>query len=141
MPAQPRDARRAYLANTVLTASPARLLTLLYDALVSDVRTAAKALEEGDWETANTKLVRAQSIVLELQGTLRVDAWDGARGLLAIYHYVYRQLVKANTAHQASLCHECVGLLEPLQAAWHQAATESHGGQPAAELAATGRPA
>lgn len=132
MPPHPRDARRAYLANTVMTASPARLLTLLYDALLSDVRTAAAALDEQDWEAANARLTRAQAIVLELQGTLRVDVWDGAPRLLAIYHYVYRLLVRANTSHQAELCRECESLLEPLQQAWHQAAAQAQG-----EVAAT----
>lgn len=118
----PPDARSRYLANTILTASPARLVTLLYDGLVSDLHGAAAAFDTGDFETANTRLMRAQGIVLELQGSLRTDIWDGADRLLAIYRYVYKRLVEANIFRNRGACAECLALVTPLQAAWHEAA-------------------
>ena len=124
MPAPHGAARRAYIANQVATASPARLLTMLYDALVSDLATAAAAIEARDFETSGTRLLRAQAIVLELQASLRLDVWDGAQGLLAVYHYLYRRLVQANTTADAAICAECLTLVTPLQQAWHQAAAQ-----------------
>ena len=71
-------ARDTYLGSMTSTASPARLLVLLYDRLVLDLRRAVDLGEARDYLGAGRQLMHAQEIVLELQGSLRVDAWDGA---------------------------------------------------------------
>jgi flagellar protein FliS len=118
------NARNAYLANAVGGAPPEKLLTMLYDALVNNVVLAQRALEEKDNWTLNERLLNAQEIVLELQGTLKPEVWSGGPALLAIYGYVYRLLVRANVHKEAGALSEARKLLEPLQAAWHAAADQ-----------------
>ena len=118
------NARNAYLANAVGGAPPEKLLTMLYDALVNNVVLAQRALEEKDNWTLNERLLNAQEIVLELQGTLKPEVWSGGPALLAIYGYVYRLLVRANVHKEAGALSEARRLLEPLQAAWHAAADQ-----------------
>jgi flagellar protein FliS len=118
----PTRARNAYLASAVAGASPERLLTMLYDALVNNIVVAEDALERRDYYTLNEKLVRSQEIVLELQATLKPELWSGGSALMAIYGYVYKLLVRGNTKRDAGALSDARKLLEPLQAAWHTAA-------------------
>ena len=86
----------AYLQASVETASPARLLVMLYDRLVLDCRRAVAAQESGDQRGRRIQLLHAQDIVAELQSSLRPDAWDGGQALNGLYTHLLVQLVRAN---------------------------------------------
>lgn len=115
-------ARSAYGRDAVLTASPARLLTMLYDRLVLDLRRAEAAQADERWTAASEQLVHAQAIVAELMGSLDADAWDGAGDLLALYLYVHEALVAANVHRDAARTREVLDLVVPLQETWRLAA-------------------
>lgn len=115
-------AQNAYGRNAILTASPAQLLTMLYDRLLLDLGRAEAAQQAGQWQAASEQLLHAQAIVTELIGSLRVDEWAGAEQLLALYQYVLAALVNANVHRDAAQVRECIDLLEPLRQAWHEAA-------------------
>ena len=114
--------RNQYLADSVLSAPPARLLTMLYDRLLLDLGRAETAQHAADWTTASENLLHAQAIVSELSSSLKVDAWDGANGLLGVYNYVSTALTNANIQRDAALTREAIELLEPLRQTWHEAA-------------------
>lgn len=120
--------RSRYLADSVLSATPARLLTMLYDRLMLDLGRAETAQLGGDWAAASEQLLHAQAIVTELSSSLDLGAWDGADGLLGIYTYVSTALINANIRRDPALTREAIVLLEPLRQAWHEAAA----GTPAA---------
>lgn len=115
-------AQNAYGRNAILTASPAQLLTMLYDRLLLDLGRAEAAQQAGQWQVASEQLLHAQAIVAELIGSLRVDQWAGAEQLLALYQYVLAALVNANVHRDVAQVRECIELLEPLRQAWHEAA-------------------
>jgi len=123
------DLRARYLADSVATASPARLLTMLYDRLLLDLHRATSALETGDRGGAGTHLAHAQDIVCELIATLDVSAWEGGNRLLT-----------AGTTGDAARVEACRGVVAPLAEAWHEAADALAGAdRPASEpVAATG---
>lgn len=125
MPVDTSAARARYTSDTVVTASPARLLVLLYDRLVRDLVTAERAVLDRDFTTASSELIHAQSIVLELRSSLQLDVWDGAAGLSALYTYLHRELVGANVKRDAQRVAACRQLVEPLRDAWRTAALES----------------
>lgn len=116
--------RARYSGEAVATASPARLLTMLYDRLVRDVVAAEQALVAGNGADANNQLLHAQAIVTELRTSLDVDAWSGGPGLAQLYDFVSAQLVAANVAKDAATVVGCRELLEPLLDAWQEAALE-----------------
>lgn len=118
------QARSRYTADAVATASPARLLVMLYDRLVLDLVTAETAARGGDRERTSTELQHAQAIILELRTSLDLDAWDGAKGLSDLYTWLYGELVTANVRQDADLVATCRGLVEPLRDAWRQAALQ-----------------
>ncbi|KRE76335.1 flagellar export chaperone FliS [Arthrobacter sp. Soil763] len=114
--------RNQYLADSVLSAPPARLLTMLYDRLLLDLGRAETAQQTGNWPVASENLLHGQAIIAELISSLKTDAWDGADGLLGLYNYAFTALVNANIQRDAALTREAIELLEPLRQAWHEAA-------------------
>jgi flagellar secretion chaperone FliS len=114
--------RARYLAETVNTASPARLVVMLYDRLVLDIVQGRDALTSDRPADADKHLRHAQAIVIELRNSLRVDKWDGAPRLASIYGWLMRELVLANVNRDAFKADECRKLVEPLRDAWHGAA-------------------
>lgn len=117
--------RDRYLQDSISTASPAKLLIMLYDRLILDLMQGEEAIRGADRETANDKLTHAQEIVLELRVTLDVDAWDGAPGLASLYGFVLTELIGANIRQDADRVTSCRNLLEPLRDAWREAASAS----------------
>lgn len=116
------NARNAYVGQMVGTASPARLLIMLLERLSRDVHQAAVAQEAGDHLAASPHLLHAQEIVLELMTTLRLDVWEGAEQLAAIYRWLHKELVRANTTRDAGLTRDCQRLIDPLVETWREAA-------------------
>jgi len=117
-----RAAGNPYLSDTVLTASPQRLVVMLYDRLLLDLDRAVAAIATGDHDHAHQALVHAQDIVQELRVTLDVSAWPAGEALVQIYDYVARLLIDANMNKNAGLVVDCHGLIEPLAQTWREIA-------------------
>ncbi|BCJ53825.1 flagellar protein FliS [Actinoplanes sp. NBRC 14428] len=114
--------RARYIADSVATASPAKLLLMLFDRLILDLTRGQESLEVGNRPEANTHLKHAQDIVTELHVSLNVDAWEGAAGLAAIYAFAETELVNANVRGDAAKVAAIRGLMEPLRDTWREAA-------------------
>lgn len=118
------QARSRYTQDAVATASPARLLVMLYDRLVLDLANAEKHHAGGDVVQMGRELHHAQEILLELRTSLKIDAWDGAQALSDLYTWLHSELSAANTARDAARIASCRGIIEPLRDAWRQAALQ-----------------
>lgn len=117
-------AKNRYSQDAVLSATPVRLLTMLYDRLMLDLARASAAQEQGQWPVAAENLLHAQAIIGELTSSLKTDIWDGAENLRGLYAYVLTALINANTGRDVGKTRECIELLEPLRQAWHEAAAQ-----------------
>ena len=118
-------ARSRYASESVTTASPARLLLMLYDRLVRDLVTGEQALAAGDRAKASAELVHAQAILSELQTSLDLTAWDGAAGLADLYGFLRAELVAANIGNDPARVVSVRELVEPLREAWRAAALQT----------------
>ena len=116
--------RKRYVGESVSTASPERLVTMLYDRLVRDLKMAELALLAGDNSGANNQLIHAQDIIWELLAGLDTTAWSGAPGLASLYQFLISELLAANISKDAQRVATCRGLVEPLREAWHHAAEQ-----------------
>ena len=67
-------------------------------------------------------LLHAQDIILELNASLKVDAWDGAAGLASLYDYLLTELTKANVAKDLRGAEFCLHLATSLRDTWRDAA-------------------
>jgi flagellar protein FliS len=109
------------MGDAVTTASPQRLLVMLYDRLALDLERAQAAFAAGDRTEANLQLQHAQDIVLELRSSLQVDAWESGPRLAALYSWLLGELVQANVKADRNRVASCLQVVEPLRDAWRQA--------------------
>lgn len=116
--------RSRYVSDAIGTASPARLLTMLYDRLVLDLTQTAAALRADDLDLAARTQRHAEDILIELRATLDFDAWPAGHGLAELYGFLLTELAAAGARHDADRVDTCLELIEPLRQAWHTAAAE-----------------
>jgi flagellar secretion chaperone FliS len=115
-------AQSAYQANSIATASPARLLVMLCDRLVLDITRGLEAQRSCDFAETHKQLLHAQEIVLELRSSLRTDEWEPALQLASIYDFLHLELVRANVTKDPGITEGCLGLVTDLAATWREAA-------------------
>jgi len=117
---------RTYRANAVLTASPGQLVLMLYDGALKALALARAAFEssEDDMQRIaqiNQQLLKAQSILSELQGGLNMEAGgEFARTMHRLYDYHNRRLMEANIRKKVEPVIEVEGLVRELRDAWAQ---------------------
>jgi flagellar protein FliS len=114
-------AKQRYVSDATETVSPGRLVTMLYDRLVSDLMTAEDALRRGDIEVTGNRLAHAQEILLELHSTLDTTIWPAGEGLASLYTWMVAELMRARLQNEPQRVADCRELIEPLREAWHQA--------------------
>lgn len=114
-----RNAR--YLEETVATAPPSKLLTLLYDRLVRDLDMADKAIEVGDRATWEYALDHGRQIISELLTTLK-PGWDGGAHLARIYAWMLSELIIGGIQGDVDKVRPVRAMVEDLRTAWHEAA-------------------
>ena len=114
-------ARNAYASDGRTTASPERLVVLLYQRLMRDLVEAEAAIERREIESSHHLLLHAQEIIDTLDLALDRDAWDGAEALGSLYTHLHDRLVIANVKKDAAIVAECRGMVEPLSDAWRDA--------------------
>jgi flagellar protein FliS len=104
----------------VPSASPHRLVTMLFDGFNEAVAQARGALRQGDVEAKCKAIGRAVRIVEEgLKAALDVDAGGPlAADLAALYRYVTVRLTEANLHNDGAALDECAALLAPVRSAW-----------------------
>lgn len=118
----PLDLAAQMRRRELLTASPAQLTLKLFQRLVLDLHRADAELAAGRHAPASSHLLHAQAILTELDATLDVRVWDGARDLKAVYAYCLAALAQANRTADASGVTSALELLTPVAAAFEEAA-------------------
>lgn len=119
-----------YTEDSVSTASPVRLLVMLYDRLTLDLARGEQALREGQLDLANAAIGHAQDIIAELLSSLDQDVWDGAAALASIYTWLLTELSTAVLRADPARVLACRELVDPLRQAWSEAAASGNLGAP-----------
>ncbi len=112
------DPYQQYRSTQVQTATPERLVVMLYDGALANAEQGIKALEVKDWEKAHRLIGKAQEMVVELMAALNLDTGEIARNLYKIYEYVRGRLVEANVRKEPAPLREVITLLGELKEAW-----------------------
>ncbi len=130
-------AQARYASDAAQTASPGRLLTMLYDRAVNDLTVAEEAMRRGDVGTTGDRVGRAQEILLELHSTLDTTVWPQGEALAQLYVWMVGELMQARLRQDPRRVADCRALLVPLRDAWHEAARDGAGtGAPGVDGAA-----
>lgn len=117
-------AARAYtnvaVDTTVESATPHKLVLMLYDAVLKQLRVSKLHMERKEIPLKATAISRA--IRLIDQGLrLNLDLEKGgdiAAQLLALYDYSEQRLFHANLHNDVAALDEVISLIEPLRSAW-----------------------
>ena len=113
------QAAQNYLRTQVLTASPEQLQMMLYDGAIRFCEQARPALLSQKWETSYNMISRAQRIINELICGLKHEiAPELCARLAALYNYIYRQLIEANTEHSVASLDEALKILRFQRQTW-----------------------
>jgi flagellar protein FliS len=102
------------------SASPHRLITLLFDGLLESLSQARYAIRHKKIEAKTHAINRAISITVQgLKGGLNLkDGGEIAQRLDALYSYVSVRLSHANLRNDEAAIEECQRLIEPIREAW-----------------------
>ena len=123
MSAPAAAAQLAYRQQSVLTATPAQLVVMLYDGCVRFLRQGAAAMRDGGRRQADERLRRAEAILDELLVTLDAEAGgEIASRLQGIYSFSRRRLLEARREQDADAVDGVAGMLLELRTAWAEVA-------------------
>ena len=119
----PYASPQAYRESSVMTASPAQLVVMLYDGAGRFLRQAEIAADEGGWRHAFDRIDKAEAIIDELLVTLDTTAGEVAERLQGIYVFCKRLLIEARLERDVERIRRTAKLLADLRAAWAEIAS------------------
>lgn len=107
------------LETDVQSASPHRLVAMLFDGAFDAMSQAVQAIQAGNVELKGRALSRAVRILDEgLRAGLDLSAGQLAVDLRELYGYVCMRLTHANLRSDLAAIEECQRLLTPVRDAW-----------------------
>jgi flagellar protein FliS len=111
---------------SVETASPHKLVLMLYDGAILALALAGSHLEKGDKRAMSEEILRASSIIAQgLHDSIDVKAGgELAERLAALYDYMNVRLQFANIKGDKKIIDEVSGLLQELRGAWEEIAKD-----------------
>ena len=112
--------RQVGVQSGLESASPHRLVQMLFDGLLQNLNTAIGALQRGDIEQKGQQIGRAVRILEEgLKGGLnREQGGELAANLGALYDYCVLRLTVANLRNDAQAVEEVLALMSPVAKSW-----------------------
>lgn len=114
-----------YLKNQVMSASPNKLIEMLLQAAIKNIKLAQLAIEKQELAKAHEYFIKTQNILLELRTSLdKKQGGEIAEGLATLYEYMYQQLIEANIKKEVAPAQAVAELLSELLESW-QAITQS----------------
>jgi flagellar secretion chaperone FliS len=113
------DARLSYREAAARGATPIKLVVLLYEQALDDLRYAIAALERGEIEARTRKINHAIVVIGQLQASLDLEqGGQVARNLERFYEVVRKGLVAAQFQQSARALQEQVSHLLLVHEAW-----------------------
>lgn len=110
---------KTYQNNAVNTASPGELTLMLYNGCLKFIHLAKTAIENKDFETKHTNLIKAQNIITELMVTLNMD-YEISKNMMAMYDYIKRRLIEANTKNDLDILNEVEDYVVEFRDTWKE---------------------
>lgn len=115
------------VSSAVMSASPHKLISLLFEGFLRRIMEAKGAVERGDKTASSTAIGKAISIVGELQGSLRdQETNELSQQLDSLYDYIQRLLLQANREKDMAKLDEAAQLIIPVKESWDKIPSEYH---------------
>lgn len=108
-----------YRQNSVETASPTRLIVMLYDGAIRFLSQGLGAMQVGQHVQQSLLIGKAQAIIAHLHDTLDVETGsDFSQSLLKIYTALLATLTKANIEDSPKPVEDALEVLRELRETW-----------------------
>ncbi len=117
-----------YMMQQLMSASPARLVAMLYDRASSLLTEAIDAIQNDDIERRWRANQKATEVIAHLWETLDMEqGGEIAANLSQLYGFMLKRLLAVDVENSAEAAREVIQLLEPLRRSWHEMAKASDG--------------
>ena len=118
------------LRATVETASPHKLISMLLDGALGALAKAKGAIERDSIEERTQHLNKASEIVVGLRGSLDLEqGGEVAANLDALYDYLLRSIMQANSQSDADKVQEVMDLMLEIKQGWSEMPPEIQMGE------------
>ena len=108
-----------YRQNNVETATPTRMVVMLYDGAIRFLSQSLPAMRIQKYDQQSENIGKAQAIISHLRDTLDFGAGGAVAGHLnSIYVGLFDTLTKANIHDKPHLVEEAIEVLRELREAW-----------------------
>lgn len=130
-----------YLTQQVMTASPAKLVYMLYDRAIASLREAIAAIEAGEIEKRWKANNRAIEIINHMWTTLDTErGGEIGENLNQLLPYMIMRLPDVDIQNDPQPAREVIALLEPLRDAWREIAMKGPNAAQAGPQKTSGAP-
>ena len=117
-----------YKEDSIVTAPREKLLLMLYDGALTNLKIASTCLEKNNRAGFGIHIGRGQAIIAELLNGLDHDVGrEVTRNLEKLYLYIIDRLVKANLSSAGQGVKDSVRILETLREGWTDAIRQTSG--------------
>ena len=100
---------KQYQTNNITTATPEKLMIMLFDGALQFLQKAKTAIEQKNLQERSLNLESARKIIRELMRTIDLENGnDVSKALFRLYNKMAMKLIKANVSRNASLVDEVI---------------------------------
>ena len=100
---------KQYQTNNITTATPEKLMIMLFDGALQFLQKAKTAIEEKNLQERSVNIESARKIVRELMRTIDLENGnDVSKSLFRLYNKMAMKLIKANVSRNANLIDEVI---------------------------------
>jgi flagellar protein FliS len=119
---------KAYQKTSVATASKEKILLMLYEGCIRNLRRCKQAMENKNWAEKGVQLGKAQDIINELSNSLNFEVGgDLAHQLEGLYLHLFQETTKANIENDPAKIDHCIKIMETLYDGWKEAVEKLKG--------------
>ncbi|KGX86305.1 flagellar export chaperone FliS [Pontibacillus litoralis] len=108
-----------YQNNSIQTASPSELTLMLYNGCLKFIKLAKRGIEEGNYESKNMYIQKAQNIVSELMITMDPE-YEITKQIMPLYEYLNHRLLEANMQNDVKILDEVEGFVVEFRDTWKE---------------------
>jgi flagellar protein FliS len=119
---------KAYHKTAVETASKEKILLMLYEGCIRNLKKCKAAMEQKNYAEKGMYLGKAQDIINELSNSLNFEVGgELSKQLEGLYVYIFGQTTKANIENDPAKIDHCIKIMETLYDGWKEAVDKLKG--------------
>ena len=120
------NAALIYGQQQINTASPAKMVFMLYEKVIASLKEAMRAIEAGDIAARCNANCKAQEILAHLSNTLDMEQGQQiAKDLEAVFAFAMMHLIDVDAKNDPKPAQDVINLIQPLADSWRELAERS----------------